>query len=423
MLVAILLFVFPLLFVWVTQSFFVSASDNINTAQKQRIGMIHDTLTAVLQSDLSNQEIVLDVTRSLAVNNPDIQKITVYDETENGFLVYSAIDTGLVDTYDPMAIGISDIGFSKTLDFQQFPVSIDGKRIWRTYKQVLVEGRFLYIFTEYDLSQIDATMTYRRQQSYFGLSAIFLFLIVLAYWLNKQVNWQKHHSLLAKQLEERDMFSSMIAHEFRAPLTVIKGYASFLQQSSNLPPEEKGFAGSIRSSSERLVFLVNDFLEVARLQSGKLKIERVDVDLRDVLSKVVADSRGLAEAKGLKLSYVAGDLPVLLKTDQARLIQILTNIINNAIKYTEKGSVNLELTDTRAGVNIRIKNTGMGISAADQQKLFTQFTRVGGVDQTNVTGSGLGMWITKQLVALLRGTIGIESITGVGTHVVINFRD
>ena len=93
-----------------------------------------------------------------------------------------------------------------------------------------------------------------------------------------------------------------------------------------------------------------------------------------------------------------------------------------AIKYTNKGTVEVECAQIPGEVTIRIKDTGTGISAEDQKKLFAPFTRVGGVDDTATTGTGLGMWITKQLVTLLGGTIGVESIKGVGTHIVINFR-
>jgi len=91
------------------------------------------------------------------------------------------------------------------------------------------------------------------------LSAIFLFLIGLAYWINKQVQWEKLHQKVAKQLEDRDLFSNMIAHEFRAPLTAIKGYASFLEESETLDTENKRFANTIRMSAERLVVLVCSF--------------------------------------------------------------------------------------------------------------------------------------------------------------------
>jgi signal transduction histidine kinase len=285
-----------------------------------------------------------------------------------------------------------------------------------------LDGLSYIIFSEHSFELIDSIMLARQQLSYLGLSAIFLFLIGLAYWINKQVQWEKLHQKVAKQLEDRDLFSNMIAHEFRAPLTAIKGYASFLEESETLDTENKRFANTIRMSAERLVVLVNDFLEVARLQSGKLEFKKESVDVRDVLAKVTADLQITANKKNLQLTYEPSAEPIVMQTDETRLQQVITNIVSNSVKYTDSGEIELECQKKSTQLTIRIKDTGTGISAEDQKKLFAPFTRVGEVDESTVTGSGLGMWITKQFVSLLDGDIGVESIKGVGTHIVITFR-
>jgi hypothetical protein len=170
------------------------------------------------------------------------------------------------------------------------------------------------------------------------------------------------------------------------------------------------------------VTLVNDFLEVARLQSGKLTIEPKSVDMRDILETVAESLNSLAVKKGLSLVYERPAKPIMVSTDPDRMQQVLINIVTNAIKYTDTGQVELECTSNSQRFVIKVKDTGMGISAEDQKKLFAPFTRVGGVDKTDTTGTGLGMWITRQLVGLLDGEIGVESIEGVGTHVVVTFR-
>jgi signal transduction histidine kinase len=214
----------------------------------------------------------------------------------------------------------------------------------------------------------------------------------------------------------------MIAHEFRTPLTAIKGYASFLEESNNLSDEEHRYIQNIRSSTERLVLLVNDFLEVARLQSGKIKLDIKSTDVSNVVERTINDLQPIAKEKNLKLVFDAPKNKINLDTDANRLVQVLTNIITNSLKYTEKGTVTVSVEEGYKTVSLIIKDTGTGISADDQKKLFAPFTRVGNVDKTNVTGTGLGMWITKQLVEFLGGTIGVESIRGVGTHIVITFK-
>jgi len=247
-------------------------------------------------------------------------------------------------------------------------------------------------------------------------------LIGLAYWINHQSDWEKRHNKIKTTLDERDLFTTMIAHEFRTPLTAIKGYASFLQESTTMSPEEIRFADTIRESAERLVLLVNDFLEIARIQSGKLTIETKPVDVRTQIQTVTTSLAEEANTKGLQLIYTPNLQPQILVTDANRFVQILTNIVSNSIKYTDQGTVEISCELERSGLIIRIKDTGMGISAEDQKRLFAPFARVGGVDKTTTTGTGLGMWITKQMIELLHGTIAVESIKDVGTHIVLRFK-
>lgn len=423
MLLAALLFIFPLLFVWVTQSFFETAHNNIESTEKRRVSTLHDAIAITLLYQSSDTSIT-NLISTIINENEDIKKIRVVEKDKEGFKIIYANDTNLIGKYESNSELYESLPISNSDQSLIVAITNSDARIWQSFRSVELEnGKKLIIFSEQSFDMIDSVMAARQQQSYFGLTAIFIFLIALAYWLNKQVNWEKNHSRLAKQMEERDLFSNMIAHEFRTPLTAIKGYSSFLVESKNLTYEESRFAGNIRTSAERLVVLVNDFLEVSRLQSGKLKIEQTNLDIRKIVKTVTQDLESLAQDKGLKLIYTETSYPIMLKTDASRLMQVLVNLVSNAIKYTEKGVVEIEITDTRAGVTILIKDTGMGISADDQQKLFTPFTRVGNVDNTTITGTGLGMWITKQLVSLLRGTVGIESIKDVGTHVVLNFRD
>jgi signal transduction histidine kinase len=419
--VVVLVFVFPLLFVWVTQNFFATAHDNINTAQKQRVGMLHQTLAVGLEQNISGEAMQAMITAADSAN-ADITKIRILKEGADGFLIIHDTQPALIGTYESSDAIFRTIGFSDVHSFLQLEFIIGGERVWQAFRRVQLDDGYHYIFSEHNFALVDSVMSARRQQSYFGLTAIFLFLIGLAYWLRRQSDWQQHHNLLREQLVERDMFSNMIAHEFRSPLTAIKGYASFLQESKTLSPDELRFATNIRGASERLVELVNDFLEVARLQSGKLTINPRMVDLREILTSVTTDLQVMATEKGLSLSYEPDAKSLPMSTDPARMTQVLTNIISNAIKYTNQGAVSIEAVSAYGEITIRVKDTGTGISAEDQQKLFAPFTRVGGVDSGSTTGTGLGMWITKQLVALLDGTIGVESIKGVGTHVVITFR-
>ena len=150
-----------------------------------------------------------------------------------------------------------------------------------------------------------------------------------------------------------------------------------------------------------------------------LKAEKVPV--ANAVYRAITELGSEAASKKLVLRDGTKDAKVSITTDENRLVQILVNLLNNAIKYTDRGSVVVTYEENPIYVTIRVQDTGSGISADDQKKLFNPFVRVGGKKELGKTGSGLGMWITKKLVELLGGTVGVESIHGVGTHVLVRF--
>jgi signal transduction histidine kinase len=415
-----LIFIFPLLFIYITQSFFDTAYSNIETSEKRRVGTLHDSLAAIVNT--SDTAVVQTVVDTIATGNPDITEIRVLEQTPEGLMIIASHNPEKINTIEAKAT-VFEITHSQPGRPFIHPFVINNVRVWQVTQKVELENnRDLFIFSEHSFATLDAVMVARRQQSYLGLTAIFLFLMGLAYWFAKQIDWKKKHALLEEQLKQRDLFTNMIAHEFRAPLTVINGYVSFLMESSALHPAERRFVTNIEASTQRLLALVNDFLEVARIQSGNMAFEKVDTDIRTLIQAVVEGNGLVASKKGLTLTYIPTEAPLMHKTDTKRFSQILQNMISNALKYTEKGSVEVVAEQNALATVIRIKDTGMGISAEDQQKLFAPFSRVGGVDQSKITGTGLGMWITKQMIGLLGGTVTVESIKGVGTHVVISLK-
>ncbi len=424
LLVAFLIFVLPLLFLITTNSFLTSAQDNIESLEQKTAGALNDIFASTIEKYPYDDNLIRGIIDDLVAYNDTITSVKVLREDVNGFMIVHDSDQSKIGTYFKPNKHVSLLGFTDERDYNLFKFYVQNTRIWQTFRRVSLGEETLYIFVEQNFASRDAAVAARKNSSYITLTLVFIFLMGLAYWVKKQNDWERESRFLKNQLKERDLFSNMIAHEFRSPLTAIKGYASFLEESQTLTKEELRFSGNIRNAAERLVLLVNDFLEVARIQSGKMKISNEEFDLRETLKSVTSDLKVLAEEKGLTLTYADTSKPVLIKCDPARMVQVITNIVTNAIKYTDKGNVELECTDGPGldEVTVRVKDTGMGISADDQKKLFAPFTRVGGVDGGTETGTGLGMWITKQLVALLGGRIGVESIKGVGTHIVITFK-
>ena len=420
--VALLIFVFPLLFVFIAQNFFDAAYTNIQTSEKRRVGILQDALALLVENQASTSiESLHTFSEEQQKQNPDITEIKIVQKTTEGYLIRDSLEKNSIGTLDQDVV----LYQSSAVPGQSliFEYSEGGERKWRVVRSANGRDSTAYfVVTMHTFKSIDSVMAARRQESYFGLTAIFIFLFALAYWFSRQIDWQKKYLRIQSKMDDRDLFTNMIAHEFRTPLTAINGYNSFLAESTNLSLDEKGYVNVIQTSTARLLALVNDFLEVARIQSGKMELERTPTDIQTIITGVVDVLKPMAVEKGLMLFYKPLAVPVMYKTDSKRLHQALQNIVSNSLKYTDKGSVEIVTEITPLTVTIRIKDTGMGIGADDQHKLFAPFSRVGGVEKTATTGTGLGMWITKQLIELLGGTIAVESIKGVGTHVVIALR-
>ena len=184
-------------------------------------------------------------------------------------------------------------------------------------------------------------------------------------------------------------------------------------------PEQQKHAKRITDSAERLLTIVNDLLDVARIQSGKLAFQKENFDVSEVVIAVIDELHISAQEKNIILKHIGTDTSHVVMGDRMRLHQAITNLVSNAIKYTKDGEIELSVAQKFNKVIVRVKDTGMGISAEDQKQLFAPFFRVKNDDVSQITGTGLGMWITKQLIELMGAKIGVESIKGVGTHIVV----
>jgi signal transduction histidine kinase len=207
-------------------------------------------------------------------------------------------------------------------------------------------------------------------------------------------------------------FVTVVTHELRSPLTSIEGYLDLLL-------EEEGGEGAetrdmylqiVKRSADRLLELINDLLDIARLEAGKLELRRLPLDLEDLIQEVCGVLRPQIEAKGQHLHLdLAASLPVVTG-DPERLTQILLNLISNAHKYTPQGgSITIAMRAERAGVCIAVQDTGIGLSSEEQQQLFTKFFRAQHPLVREAGGTGLGLAIARALVELHGGTITVVS--------------
>ncbi len=422
--VVLLVFVFPVLLAYVMYFFLNTASVNYTSISRARTGMLHDSAKAIIASTPTNEETAALSTliSSIKTGNPDVSLLWVAKAVDSKTVtIVAASDEEMIGTNDNL-----DETYRRALISPDTPIAYEffesGERYWETTSTLTEDGTLdtYYIVSVQNFSGFDDLIAEREWYAYALLAVAFFFLFLLALWLIKSIDYQMRYEDALQKISEQHQISNMIAHELRSPLTAMRGYASMIIESEAVDSKASLYATEIDKATTRLIDLVSEFLDIARIQSGQLKVEKRLHNVADTLNQVVHELGPLATEKGLELSFANKEERLEINTDPARLIQIITNITSNSIKYTKSGKITIETEWQKNKLEIRIKDTGAGISAEEQQHLFTPFHRVENSDTKKIIGTGLGMWITKRLVDSLGGTIGVESIKDIGTNVVIS---
>ena len=223
---------------------------------------------------------------------------------------------------------------------------------------------------------------------------------------------------LVRASQFKSEFLAKMSHQLRTPLTAIIGFCEVLLGGldGELKPEQTEDITQIHTSSAVLLELINDILDLSKIEAGKIEVAISDVDLQDVVDQVISTMVQMAEAKALKLTASLSPAAHMVKADPGRLREILTNLVSNAIKFTPKGSVTITSTPMDGMAVISVIDTGIGIPPEANDRIFEEFRQASDQIHKTYGGTGLGLSIARKLAELQGGHMGVESEPGKGSR-------
>ena len=279
---------------------------------------------------------------------------------------------------------------------------------------VLVTALVLFLLLRHKWRVLQAEINARRQAE--------LALQQLNSELEARITERTAELAAAKEAAEsadriKSAFLATMSHELRTPLNSIIGFTGVLLQglAGPLNEEQHKQLGIVQASGRHLLALINDVLDISRIEAGQMQFDEATFDVRAALERVVRMITPLAEKKGLALHWQAPAAPILVRTDQHRLEQVLVNLLNNAVKFTEQGSVRLDCTAEGGRVRIACTDTGIGIPEGQRENLFKPFYQMDNTLHRRYEGTGLGLSICRRLLSLVGGSIEVASTPGQGS--------
>ena len=398
-----------------------SFQKNVNTTLQTEAVLIEDVIGKLISKDISDFSYLQQKVDQIQKDNSEINNLKIYIFEEDYFKLVAGQEEerkGMPIDDEKALAWIHDEGIAHL-------TKRDGQRYWDIVKPFWdIEGRKTGLISmSFSLAQTDALIQRTVDYSYI----ILVIILIIVLFLVVQHTRLFEYALLLKKLKQvdqmKDDFISIAAHELRTPLTAISGYASLLKESliNKVSSDDEKSLDRIMISAKRLDKLVEDILNVSRIEQGRLSYDFQKHDVNKIVNEIIEEFQSEANDKGLELKVDLIKQPAYVKIDEEKLKQILFNLIGNSIKYTLKGKINVSVVSEDNQVIVNVKDTGLGMDVEDQKQLFSKFYRVKNTETIKIGGTGLGLWITKQLVEKMNGKIGAQSIKGTGSRFFISF--
>jgi len=388
--------------------------------------LVESVISSHLKDKLENEAELKSVLDELVFDLPEIRAVEVFRLKDQENLSFTTTASLTRAVYDPV---LNHLAFSADKAFSKEINAALGdrpaERMWLVASPMYDENdkKVGVINTYVSAAQIDE-ITQRTVNDSIKILLITLVVILLLLVNHFSLFERAAAFIKLKEIDNlKDDFISIAAHELKTPLTIIKNYAFLLEKNERIKesPEMLDEVVKILAGSNRLSILVNDLLDVSRIEMNRMKLEMGTQDLREIVTNVINQLVPEAQNKKLSLVYQKCDTPIFVKGDKNKLEQIFINLIGNSIKYTLEGTITVMHELEEKSIKTSIKDTGVGIPPEKMNRLFDKFSRIYNDKTKNVPGTGLGLWITKELTEKMGGKIFVESIENTGTQFSVVF--
>lgn len=430
----LLIFIIPLALYY--NSFFTlrSFQKNIIDYELQTRALLVESILSILAKNyISNPEVLQKTLEDFSKENPDISKeisqLQIISLQESGkFKILASTNSQEVgqEIQDKEKKDRLAIAWGKEENVTQL-FKKGEERFWDTINVFNdKEGKKVGLISlSLSLKKWDDLIFKTVSQSYLVLFISILVVLLLVVEHTRLFQYPMLYQKLREIDKMKDEFIRMAIHELQSPVSNIRGYIESLKEGlfPTLNEEQKESFSRISISAKNLSDLISDMLEVSRIEQGRLDFTPQKISPPKIISEIIKEFEIKAEAKGLKLIFEEKEEPYFIKVNPVRLKQILVNLIENAIKYTKMGEVEIQTNFSLAKRKyfISVRDTGVGISAENQAHLFEKFYRVKTRETAGIPGTGLGLWITREICQKMGGDILLESLEGVGSKFTIYF--
>ncbi len=339
---------------------------------------------------------------------------TILKHTPIAFVAQDVNDNLRYIYFNKMAERLTGLEAGQVLgktDDEAFADMPDIRAVMKDYQQRVFAGKYVANYGVDFFSSNGRKYIIDEVHQHIEIPESELSLLVYIFWDVTEKHENELELIRAKEADKlKSAFLANMSHEIRTPLNSIVGFSNLMAESED--PEEKAmFMEVINKNNELLLQLISDILDFSKIESGQLQFHMQIVELKDVCYEVFRNF-SLKPKPGVELVFdVAGHAAAPVHADYNRLSQVLINLISNAVKFTDEGTVTLSYTCTRNHVTVSVKDTGMGIPADKRSGIFTRFIKLNEFKQ----GSGLGLSISKTIIETLKGTIGFDSVEGKGS--------